>query len=122
MAAHRGAGRAAARVRPEVVPQHVAAHERQGDAVGKSHGFFGERQWQQVVQMPAVMAPRQVLAVCADAVRINESADAHEQRFIERAFKKIFNSWHDPAIQNLDPKLQPLKYISSEVAGNNTID
>lgn len=45
-----------------------------------------------------------------------------EQRFIERAFKKIFKNWHDPDIQNLAPKLQPLKYISSEVAGNNTID
>lgn len=60
--------------------------------------------------------------VMQDAYEYYAGEVTTEQRFIERAFKKIFNSWHDPAIQNLDPKLQPLKYISSEVAGNNTID
>lgn len=45
-----------------------------------------------------------------------------EQRFIERVFKKVFSAYVDPALQTLDLTLQPLKYISSEVAGNNTID
>ena len=60
--------------------------------------------------------------VMKDAYEYYAGEVTTEQRFIERAFKKIFNSWHDPAIQNLDPKLHPLKYISSEAAGNNTID
>ena len=45
-----------------------------------------------------------------------------EQRFIERAFKKVFSAYADPFLQTIDLTLQPLKYISSEVAGNNTID
>ena len=49
-------------------------------------------------------------------------AQFHQELFYSIRIGKIFENWHDPAIQNLDPKLQPLKYISSEVAGNNTID
>lgn len=60
--------------------------------------------------------------VMQDAYEYYAGEVTTEQRFIERAFKKIFENWHDSAIQNLDPKLQPLKYISSEAAGNNTID
>lgn len=60
--------------------------------------------------------------VMQDAYEYYAGEVTTEQRFIERAFKKIFISWYDPAIRNLDPKLQPLKYISSDVAGNNTID
>lgn len=45
-----------------------------------------------------------------------------EQRAIERAFKAILSCWKDPVLQNASVKLQPLKYISSETGGNNTID
>lgn len=44
-----------------------------------------------------------------------------EQRFIERAFRKIFEAWRDPSLQNVSLKLQPLKYISSETTENNTV-
>ena len=60
--------------------------------------------------------------VMQDAYEYYAGEVTTEQRFIERAFKKIFQHWHDPAIQSIEPKLQPLKYISSEAAGNNTID
>jgi len=60
--------------------------------------------------------------VMQDAYEYYAGEVTTEQRFIERAFRKIFLHWHDPAIRNLEPKLQPLKYISSEAAGNNTID
>ena len=60
--------------------------------------------------------------VMQDAYEYYAGEITTEQRFVERAFRKVFEHWHDPAIQNIVPKLQPLKYISSEAAGNNTID
>lgn len=60
--------------------------------------------------------------VMQDAYEYYAGEVTTEQRFIERAFAKILENWHDSAIQTIAPTLQPLKYISSEAATNNTID
>lgn len=60
--------------------------------------------------------------VMQDAYEYYAGEVTTEQRFIERAFVKILENWHDSAIQTIAPTLQPLKYISSEAATNNTID
>lgn len=60
--------------------------------------------------------------VMQDAYEYYAGEVTTEQRFIERAFKRILAAWHDPVLQGVNPVLQPLKYISSEAATNNTID
>lgn len=60
--------------------------------------------------------------VMQDAYEYYAGEVTTEQRFIERAFKKILTAWKDPALQNVDVTLQPLKYISSENVNNNSID
>lgn len=60
--------------------------------------------------------------VMQDAYEYYAGEVTTEQRFIERAFAKILENWRDSTIQTIAPTLQPLKYISSEAATNNTID
>lgn len=60
--------------------------------------------------------------VMRDAYEYYAGEVTTEQRVIERAFKTILTNWKDPVLQNASVKLQPLKYISSETGGNNTID
>lgn len=60
--------------------------------------------------------------VMQDAYEYYAGEVTTEQRFIERAFAKILENWCDSTIQTIAPTLQPLKYISSEAATNNTID
>lgn len=60
--------------------------------------------------------------VMRDAYEYYAGEVTTEQRVIERAFKTILTNWKDPVLQNASVKLQPLKYISSETDGNNTID
>ncbi len=60
--------------------------------------------------------------VMQDAYEYYAGEVTTEQRFIERAFKAIFGAWHDERLRNILPRLQPLKYISSNAATNNTID
>lgn len=60
--------------------------------------------------------------VMQDAYEYYAGEVTTEQRFIERAFAKILENWRDSTIQTIAPTLQPLKYISSETATNNTID
>lgn len=60
--------------------------------------------------------------VMQDAYEYYAGEVTTEQRFIERAFKMIFGVWHDERLRNIVPRLQPLKYISSDAATNNTID
>ena len=60
--------------------------------------------------------------VMQDAYEYYAGEVTMEQRFIERAFKMIFGVWHDERLRNIVPRLQPLKYISSDAATNNTID
>lgn len=52
--------------------------------------------------------------VMEDAYRYYAGEVTHEQRFIERAFTKLFENWHDPLLRNADFSIQPLKYISAE--------
>lgn len=60
--------------------------------------------------------------VMRDAYEYYAGEVTTEQRVIERAFKTILTNWKAPVLQNASVKLQPLKYISSETDGNNTID
>lgn len=60
--------------------------------------------------------------VMRDAYEYYAGEVTNEQRFIERAMKKIFENWHDPSLASQDFSLQPLKYISSENINNNTIE
>ena len=60
--------------------------------------------------------------VMRDAYEYYAGEVTTEQRVIERAFKTILTNWKDQVLQNASVKLQPLKYISSETDGNNTID
>lgn len=59
--------------------------------------------------------------VMRDAYEYYAGEVTNEQRFIERAFKAILDVWVDKNMRNIDCVLQPLKYITSEVADNNTI-
>lgn len=58
--------------------------------------------------------------VMQDAYEYYAGEVTTEQRFIERAFKKVLAAWQDVELRTIDVKLQPLKYISSE--NNNSID
>lgn len=60
--------------------------------------------------------------VMRDAYEYYAGEVTTEQRMIERAFARIFASWHDPSVRTQNFVLQPLKYISSETPTNNTID
>lgn len=60
--------------------------------------------------------------VMQDAYEYYAGEVTNEQRFIERAFKKVLSVWYDKTFRNVDLRLQPLKYISSDVANNNTVD
>ena len=59
--------------------------------------------------------------VMRDAYEYYAGEVTNEQRFVERAFKAILKVWKDKELRNVDCVLQPLKYITSEVADNNTI-
>lgn len=52
--------------------------------------------------------------VMEDAYRYYAGEVTLEQRFIERAFAKIFAHWSDALLRNADFSIQPLKYISAE--------
>ena len=60
--------------------------------------------------------------VMQDAYEYYAGEVTTEQRVIERAFKAVLSCWKDSVLQNASVKLQPLKYISIETNGNNTID
>lgn len=59
--------------------------------------------------------------VMQDAYEYYAGEVTTEQRFVERAFKKIFAAWHDPSVQNVNMVLQPLKYMSAATTDNNSI-
>lgn len=60
--------------------------------------------------------------VMRDAYEYYAGEVTNEQRFIQRIMEKVFKSWYDSSISSLDFTLQPLKYISSDNADNNTIN
>lgn len=60
--------------------------------------------------------------VMQDAYEYYAGEVTTEQRFIERAFRKVLAHWRDSEMQTIDVTLQPLKYISSENKNNNSID
>ena len=51
--------------------------------------------------------------VMQDAYEYYAGEVTTEQRFIERAFTRVFGSWHDVAIPR-DFSIKPMKYISAE--------
>ena len=51
--------------------------------------------------------------VMRDAYEYYAGEVTNEQRFIERAFTKLFANWHDKAIAK-DFSIKPLKYISAD--------
>lgn len=60
--------------------------------------------------------------VMQDAYEYYAGEVTTEQRFIERAFKKILENWSDPTLATVDLTLQPLKYISGDNVNNNSIE
>lgn len=60
--------------------------------------------------------------VMQDAYQYYAGEVTNEQRFIERAFTKLFKAWHDPLFQNADFAIQPLKYISANTQSNAVIE
>lgn len=57
--------------------------------------------------------------VMCDAYEYYAGQVTNEQRFIERAFDKVFRYWHTPINPSMDFSIQPIKYINSD---GNTSD
>ena len=58
-------------------------------------------------------------SVMADAYSYYSGEVTNEQRFIERALKRVFLHWHDPSVAALPFNIQPIKFISSETNSLN---
>lgn len=53
--------------------------------------------------------------VMQDAYQYYAGEVTNEQRFISRAFAKVFAHWHDALLTNADFSIRPLRYINAQV-------
>lgn len=57
--------------------------------------------------------------VMQDAYEYYAGEVTNEQRFISRAFSRLFTYWHDKAMANADFTIEPLRYIMAEGGQTN---
>lgn len=105
--------------KPEVVNFSVANYDKdftvtENSTVERIYAAFGQELFY-AIRIGKLGFSGQVMC---DAYEYYAGQVTNEQRFIERAFDKVFRYWHKSINTSMDFSIQPIKYINSNGASD----